>query len=64
VLLNRLISAVLIIMIVLSITDYMILKTEITALHEENYHNLQSERRVLSIIQIGSNIRSLCNVAN
>lgn len=63
-LLNRVIVALLVSMIVLTVTDYQILRVEIENISGENWHNLNSEKRTLLTVLLASNVRSQVNIAN
>lgn len=64
VLLNRVISSMLIITLVLTCVDYFQTMSQVSFIFSENYHNLNSERRTLSIVQLASNVRTSINIAN
>lgn len=52
------------VIITLTIVEFVVLKQGIEDMDGENWHNFNSERRTLNIQIISSNIRSLMNVGN
>jgi|LauGreDrversion4_2_1035121.scaffolds.fasta_scaffold12547_6 hypothetical protein len=64
IILNRMIIFILLCIIILTSIDFHTLRSDIEGIGAENEHNLGSERRTLSIVELSLNVRSYINIAN